>query len=814
MKLNIIIAALAAPLAAFADVATGVWTTGTWTEFTRAENSLLRPRYLDTDAGSDKTDVFFCDGTAQNPIGTYFSGNRAVTWKFPSAATVYGARFYTSWQDGGRDGIIVTSMDVKYSEDGEWTSLENSQIDYNPAVSGKSQLTASFAAEDGSPIAEGVVAVRFVFPKQDHGGAAYLEMEVLGELAEHDPDPEPDLEWNAGGFDKTAWEPLVAESNMMKYCSFIYRNGADATTSYAGMMNKTIAEYSSYILNNDTMTFKFANPIYLQSFSIFAGWRDGGRDSVAVLGFETQDENGEWTKHFGVQDEECWCVSGSPFGDAIDTATAKVGANYGTLRRKDGTPIATGVCAIRVYSYYGDSAGACWLEVEAEGWIEETNAIFDETSITFSNDCWDATWTAKLTSLGASDEATVNLWTSLDNVTFTKVATQTVTETDVAYEFKHTFDDVDQKIWYRFETVNSKGETTWYTTNAVNTAVNYDNATYAWRADGASGAWEDDSNWTNSRSDSRLKWPTHEYTTADFSGLASGAETVVTVGAAHSPKMKFAPAGASLTLKGESSVTLTMKNTDFAGCVTVDGMALAIPKVTFGDGARLVAKNGAKVTAPGGLDIVGLKSGIELLSDATLSIGSVITRISGDSEIVLNGGSVPAAGYFTWAGATKPQTARIVFGPLGGVFKAPQTHRMLESGVCTLRYELPGGRWNGYSEAPLQPTKVNNDHQFGSGTFRVEVVDGEAEEAKKDLELPLIELPQNVIAGNTIVTNNFSFMAFGNEMEVGVPNSKGDYFYWTYDGGDATEPAEEGTLPSGLRFHHASRGIGLVIQIR
>ncbi len=795
---------------AWADVATGEWTKSTWTTFTKAENSLLRPRYLATDAGNSKSDVFFCDGSADDPYGAYFAGNRSITWKFPSAATITGARFYTYWGDGGRVDINITSIDVKTSEDGDWVSIANSGVDY--AHSGSDhQLYAEFGATDGAALAEGVVAVRIVFPWQENKGVGYREMEILGSLAEADPARESEYEWTEGNFTKSTWTQLDVEhngaSNMMQYCSFILKNGADVTSSYSSMIDHSIAEYNSWILNGDTITWQFANAINLQAFSLFAGWGDGGRDCVSVLEFETQDEEGNWTKHFGINDEESWCIVGSPATYANTTKTTD-GANYGTLRRKDGQPLATGIKAIRVYSYYADSAGSCWLEAEAEGWVEAANAIFDERSITTTNDCWDVTWTAALSSLGASDEVTVNLWTSLDDVNYTIADTKTVTAANTSYTFQHTFDEVDQTIYYRFETINTNGEKTWYTTNTVNSVVNHDNATYTWRADGVSGVWEDKANWSNSRNDSRLNWPTHEYTTADFSGLAADADVTVTVGASHTPQMKFAETGAKLKLVGTSAVTLTLKGNAFTGCVTVDGLKLNLPGKTFADGARLVAQNGAAVTVSL-CNLTGYQSGIELLSGATLQNNGGYFYISRDSEIVLNGGNVTQAGYFTWAGEGAPATSRIVFGTLGGIFKAPQSHRMLNTGVCTFRYELPGGRWTGYEEAPLQPTKVNNDHQFGRGTFHVEVVDGEAMSPTRELELRLIELPSK----DTIVTNDFTFEAFGEEMDVNVANGKGDYFYWTYDGGDATEPATAGTLPTGLRFHHAKRG-GLCIRIQ
>ncbi len=793
-----------------AEVATGEWTKATTWTFTKSENSLLQPRFLATDAANKVSDVFFCDGTDEDPYGDFFTGNRAITWKFPCAATITGAKFYTAWGDKGRIDIDITSIDVKYSEDGEWVTIPNSGLAYPHGDDTLSKLYAEFGA-NGAALAEGVVAVRIVFPRQQNNGVGYREMEILGSFSGTIPEATTEYEWTAGGFTKSAWTQLDAEhngaSNMMQYCSFIRKNGSDVTSTYGKMIDHSIEQYETYFVRNgDAITWEFSSAINLQALSIFAGWGGNGRDSVSVLGFETQDEEGNWTRHFGFNNPESWCVVGSPTTYA-DTAKGTTGANYGTLRRKDGQPLATGVKAIRVYSYYGDSAGACWLEVEAEGWVEAANAIFDERSITTANDCWDTTWTAALSSLGASEEVTVNLWTSLDNVNYTLADTKTVTAANTAYTFQKTFDEVDKTIYYRFETINTNGEKTWYTTNTVNSVVNHDNAVYTWRADGASGAWEDAANWTNSRNDSRLKWPTHEWTTADFSGLAADADVTVTVGASHTPKMKFAATGAKVTLKGTSAVTLTMKNTDFTGCVTVDGLKFSLANgMTFGDGARIVAQNGAKVTASD-INLTGYQSGIELLSGAIFS-GDRYFYISADSEIVLNGGSVSSAGYFTWAGSTKPQTSRIVFGTLGGTFKAPGSHRMLHSGVCTFRYELPGGRWTGYTEAPLQPSWVNNDHKFGNGTFHVQVVNGESMELSSEVDLPLIEM-----SNYTIITNGFTFEAFGDALEVNVPNSKGDYFYWTYDKTDATEPATAGALPTGLRFHHGKRG-GLCIRIQ
>lgn len=139
---------------------------------------------------------------------------------------------------------------------------------------------------------------------------------------------------------------------------------------------------------------------------------------------------------------------------------------------------------------------------------------------------------------------------------------------------------------------------------------------------------------------------------------------------------------------------------------------------------------------------------------------------------------------------------------------------MLVSGArCEMRYELPGGNWSGYAAAPLRPGDVNSDHRFGrvtgSGTFFVNVVFGE-DTPRRKAEVPLIRKTNS----NGIITNNFAFAAFGTNLTANEPNSKGDYFYWTYGANDTLEPVNAGDLPTGLGFHYAGRPDGSVYYLR
>ena len=466
---------------------------------------------------------------------------------------------------------------------------------------------------------------------------------------------------------------------------------------------------------------------------------------------------------------------------------------------------------------------SCWAEVEAAGVMPAGQAIFDVRSVAVSNNCFKVDWTAQLSSLGASDSATLNLWISTNGVDYSLTDSAIVTETGVDYAFTKTFDAVGLTISYRFETINTSGTSSWCSTNEVATFVNHDNSTYYWRPSVASGSWEDAASWSNSLNDARLPYPSQQYATASFALIDQAQSVEATVGASRT--VRFVPppsAAAVLTLKGGSSVTLQIAGVSgsLKGTNIMDGLVVRYSCYpAFAADARLKLQNGAECHIMPA-DVNGARAGIELYSGASLytnlTAPSMWPRFfCNDFEIVLDGGTVRNAGYFTWSGESSPKRGHIVFRPGGGQFLAPSSHRMMfgSDALCELRYEIPGGSWSGYTAAPLRPADVNNDHPFGkvdgNGKFLVNVVFG-ADSPRRELELPLIRKTDS----GTIITNSFDFAAFGTNLTANEPNNKGDYFYWTYGTNDALEPVNAGDLPSGLRFHYAGRPNGTFIFVR
>ena len=801
--------------AASAQAATkeGEWTKSTWTEFTASPDAISRPKYLAE--GQLYTNFALCDGCSA-PFD--FHGNCEVVWNFPRKATLTGIKMYSNHGDNGRDDIRLSYVQVRYTADGEWVTLPNSGVTHNHTSDMQKKLFAGFAAPDGYSLAEDVVAVKLVFPAQENGWINFVEAELLGSL---EPSSEPEEEspyvWEVGGYQPGTWTPLVAESNMMAYCSSIQINDT-VTSSYNFMTDKSVARVdnnSAFVANGNTITWLFAQPFNLYSFRVFSRWNDGGRDDISIWKFETRDENGVWTVR---TDAENHAMVGT--GKNINTTAGTVGSNYAILRRSDGEPIASAVTGVRVLPYYHDFP-PCWAEVEAEGAMPLGPAILDERSVTVSNDCFKVDWTAQLSSLGASESATVNLWTSTNGVDYSLADSAIVTETGVDYAFTKTFDAVDLTISYRFETINTSATGSWCSTNEVATFVNYDNAVYYWRPEVASGSWEDVACWSNSLNDARLLYPSQQYATASFALLDPATPVEVTVGASHTVRFQSpASSAAMLTLKGSSSVTLQIASVtgSLKGTNIIDGLVAKYSRdPAFADDARVKLQNGAKCYIKPA-DLNGARAGIELYSGAKLNIYSSGHSLffCKDFEIVLDGGTVENAGYFAWSGNGSPNRGHIVFRPGGGQFLASSSHSMLygSDALCEIRYELPGGSWSGYTTAPLRPGDVNVYHPFGrvdgsNGKFLVNVVFG-ADSPRRELELPLIRKTDS----KTIITNNFDFAAFGADMDVNVPNKKGDYFYWTYGENDTTKPAAAGDLPTGLSFHYAGRSIGFTIIVR
>ena len=822
---------LVAAAATAATAADPGWTGSAWTApITPAADNILSPSYLDEDSYAYNG---LCDRVYD--LSCLLHGSCDVVWNFPKPATISAINLYSGWGNTGRADIYVTSVSVKYADDGEWVVLDNSETKLYGSTFG-SKVKGRYAMSDGSALASGVVALKMTFPEQQNGYVGIYEAEVSGAFDEAlDPQEFP-YTFDFGDYAVADWTP--SEGNMMQFCSSmskttittpgnnsgIVRTTTDITSSHSHMIDRIVGTTSNrQIEPGSVVTWTFSTPFTLEAFKVFSHWGDKGRDAIVIYDFEVMDGDGVWTRLF---DSSHPVLLGTT--SSADLYTAAGGASGGTghlrfcLTRTDGEPIATDVAAIRVRTGSGSSYGSgwndsFWTEVEAIGSRSGGGAVLDATSVTVTNHCWEVVWSAALASLGASDRATINLLTSLDGENFSLAGSRLATEIGTPCWFTNVFDSLEQTVWYKFETVNASGSDEWRSTNAVASLVLHDNATYWWRGDVASGAWEDGASWSNSLSDARLSYPDSVYATADFSLVEPAAPVAVSVSEPHSVRFAWPASDAAVSFSGVSSAALAdvSPNAAFSGTNTFTGLALTLPKTTFAAHSRLRLAGGAAATLGAGSLLSGEGCGIEITDGATLSIRTGDhTEFCNDAEIVLDGGSVSDAGYFVWSGAASAPGGHIVFGPEGGEFVFPNTHRFksMPTTPLELRYELPGVKWRGYPRAPLRLGWVNDYNQFGmGGKVFVNVKKGDSLYPGHALRIPLVDTTHD---SAFIHTNGFSFAAFGTSLAAGERSPKGDRFLWTYDHDGSLAPAAPGSLPTGLVFDYAGRQSALVVIVR
>ena len=778
------------------------WTASTWSSIDISGN-LLSVRYLSNWTGND---FELCDGCTSR---FEYSGNRTVAWEFPKPVTLDSISIYTGWGDSGRDDLKVTSVSVKCSGDADWTVLDNSSIDTTSDSSLLKTVLSVFADDGGGAISNGVTALRLIFPTQENGFAGFYEVVARGTFEETPDEPaESDYVYDYGNYDPSTW--TSSGSNMLTYCSSLTYGGS-VSTAYSAMWDGTVASMNSQVESGKTIVYNLAQAVTLYEFKVYSRWGDSGRDAIGIVKFETQDEDGNWTVH--TYFDNMVVVGTGKNIDMYSTSSTGTGHLYVRLRRRDGAAIATGVKAIRVLAYYHPWPSS-WAEVEAVGELPAAGAIFDPNTVTVENDCWEVRWTARVASLGASDEATVNLWTSPDNVNFTLADSRTMTEIGTPYGFTNTYSAVNQTIYYYFETINSDGPTEWRSTNETASVINHDNATYYWRPDATAGAWEDAGSWSNSHNDARLAWPTDGYSTADFTLVDPETPVTVTLGTGHTPKLRWPQSAATVTYAAASTnVAFKPSSTvgSFRGTNIFDTISFSFGSCSFADGARARFVNGAKAWLTGSIDMCGVRCGIELQSGSVLNSDGSPTYhyFSNDAEILIDGGNIANFYAFRWSGTVGGvPNGHIVFTEKGGDFVNDGCHNASRTMTtpCEFQYRLPGEEWSGYAQAPLRVTRVNSDHMFGAGgTFRANVM--AAERPYKTLELSLI-------AADMINTNGFSFVAFGDAVKIGEKTKKGDWYYWTYDSTTNLVPTTSGSLPTGLIFHCVGNPPGSVLYLR
>ena len=170
------------------------WVTGSWDidSWAPGPNNVLSG--LEPAEGSSGLDVQgeglgtarerLTDGTAKGPQTAAGNGERTAVsngavliYTLPEAADIKEFRFYSMWNDGGRDRIDIFGIDYSTDDGANWTTVANSMLVAfeTPQFRNRACLTTM----DGSVLAPGAKAVRIRFAGQENNYVGYSEIEAL-----------------------------------------------------------------------------------------------------------------------------------------------------------------------------------------------------------------------------------------------------------------------------------------------------------------------------------------------------------------------------------------------------------------------------------------------------------------------------------------------------------------------------------------------------------------------------------------------------------------------------------------------------------
>ena len=250
------------------------------------DKEVLRDRRFIGEDGGYSYDPQHCFGVGDNCV---------LTYEFDEAVDLRQIRFYTCWQDAGRNGFSFASVEVRAN--GVWTPVANSALaKYDPDQSGP--LLATFG--DGTvAFAEGVTGVRINCGEMDNTGTGVMEIELLGRFQTQTRVEATN--WTAypgpADFDVTDTPNMLGEPGVLmvssvgdnSYMEEDYRtdvndcvltNGAFETDANHNPIVSTKTVWGAG--DGATLEFSFPSPRAIGRLRVYSIWHDTGRDGVSI----------------------------------------------------------------------------------------------------------------------------------------------------------------------------------------------------------------------------------------------------------------------------------------------------------------------------------------------------------------------------------------------------------------------------------------------------------------------------------------------------------------------------------------------------
>lgn len=303
----------------------------------------------------------------------------SIAWSFAAKQAIQEIRLFTRWCDGGRDGIAVSAVSVKYEGSDGWTQLPAPAVSYGMGNNNTSSaLRAVLADAADEPLAAGIVALKLDFGQQDNNGTGYTEIEVVS----------ADYRWSTATWDFTTWAPgpnnVLAGLPLAEGTSGVDGGtGTDATCGKAsdvltdgtakGPQTQEGNKERGLVQNNAVLVYQLAAPADLKELRFYAVWNDGGRDRIDIAGIDASTDGGA-----------TWRTIPNSSLSGFESSAFRNRADFFTV---DGSPLAVGANAVRIRFGGQENGYVGYIEIEAlaasnepSGRLEvKTRRVYDVT---------------------------------------------------------------------------------------------------------------------------------------------------------------------------------------------------------------------------------------------------------------------------------------------------------------------------------------------------------------------------------------------------------------------------------------------------
>ena len=372
----------AVALAATVATAAPVWSSGFYTPsaWTLGSNNLLSGATADASSLTR-----FDQGSSSHSISTLTDGevpgstydiskvfgikSGSAVWTFLKA-DIEQIRVFTRWADGGRDGVNISSVAVRYDGSEEWTDIGAPSISYNSSSSGSGSLYAILKDSAGAALAVGVTGLRLYFGTQENNGAGYAEIEAIAY--------DESIRWDAGAW--TTW--TVGSHNVLNGLSPSESSEVHVGNVESGQLGSAekltngavpstrpgnFGEFCD-IHSGAVLVYQLASAVDISEFRFCTFW-DSGRNRIDIAGIDYSTDGGNnWTT-----------IPNSAIGYFESSSSST--KDRASFAASDGSAIAPGANAVRFRFGDQESKWVSYGEIEALPTIYYKSGVFAEGSL-------------------------------------------------------------------------------------------------------------------------------------------------------------------------------------------------------------------------------------------------------------------------------------------------------------------------------------------------------------------------------------------------------------------------------------------------